>query len=118
MRNVSHALGEINGHDEAKYATKALNNEIHGSPLLGAQYEIGHTYLLDAVSFLKEDLGTQPRTFLWKKDGKAKRPVEQTWELSLKPLILEYLSGLDAKSREAEIARLAAAFLSVSPEAD
>ena len=99
-------------------AAKALNNEIHGSPLLGAQYEIGHTYLLDAVSFLKEDLGTQPRTFLWKKDGKAKRPVEQTWELSLKPLILEYLSGLDAKSREAEIARLAAAFLSVSPEAD
>ncbi len=99
-------------------AAKALNNEIHDSPLLGVQYEIGHTYLLDAVSFLKEDLGTRPQTFLWKKDGKAKRPVEQVWELSLKPLILEYLSGLDAKSREAEIGRLASAFLSVSPEAD
>lgn len=99
-------------------AAGALNQEIHGSPLLGAQYEIGHTYLLDAVSFLKDDLGTRPQTFLWKKDGKAKRPVEQTWELSLKPLILEYLSGLDAKSREAEIERLATAFLSVPPEAD
>jgi 5-methylcytosine-specific restriction protein B len=99
-------------------ATEALNASIHDSPLLGAQYEIGHTYLLDAVSFLKEDLGARPQTFLWKKDGKAKRPVEQTWNLSLKPLILEYLSGLDAKSREAEIARLEAAFLSVPPEAD
>lgn len=99
-------------------AAEALNKVIHDSPLLGAQYEIGHTYLLDAVSFLMEDLGTRPQTFLWKKDGKAKRPVEQTWELSLKPLILEYLSGLDAKSREAEITRLASAFLSVAPEAD
>lgn len=99
-------------------AAKTLNGEIHGSPLLGAQYEIGHTYLLDAVSFLKDDLGTRPQTFLWKKNGKAKRPVEQTWELSLKPLILEYLSGLDAKSREAEIARLASAFLRVLPEVD
>jgi 5-methylcytosine-specific restriction protein B len=97
---------------------KALNKEIHDSPLLGAQYEIGHTYLLDAVSFLKDDLGARPQTFLWKKDGKAKRPVEQTWELSLKPLILEYLSGLDAKSREAEIGRLASAFLSAPPEVD
>jgi 5-methylcytosine-specific restriction enzyme B len=99
-------------------AAEALNREIHQSPLLGPQYEIGHTYLLDAVSFLKDDLGTRPQTFLWKRDGKAKRAVEQTWELSLKPLILEYLSGLDTKSRESEIGRLAAAFLSVPPEAD
>ncbi len=99
-------------------ATAALNDSIRDSPLLGAQYEIGHTYLLDAVSFLKEDLGTKPQTFLWTRDGKAKRPVEQTWNLSLKPLILEYLSGLDAKSREAEIARLEVAYLSAPPEAD
>ena len=99
-------------------ATVKLNASIRDSPLLGAQYEIGHTYLLDAVSFLKEDLGARPQTFLWRRDGTAKRPVEQTWNLSLKPLILEYLSGLDAKSREAEIARLEAAFLSAPPEAD
>lgn len=99
-------------------ASTALNREIHNSQLLGAQYEIGHTYLLDAVSFLKDDLGSKPQTFLWKKDGKAKRPVEQTWELSLKPLISEYLSGLDAKSREAEIRRLESTFLHVPPEED
>ena len=100
-------------------AAAALNREIHDSPLLGAQYEIGHTYLLDAVSFLRDDIeGRCPQNFLWDRRGKAKRPVGQTWELSLKPLVLEYLSGLDSKSRESEIDRLAAVFLSVPPEAD
>jgi 5-methylcytosine-specific restriction protein B len=100
-------------------AAAALNREIRESPLLGAQYEIGHTYLLDAVSFLRDDIeGRRPNTFLWERRGRAKRPVEQTWDLSLRPLILEYLSGLDAKSRETEIGRLAAVFLSVPPEAD
>jgi 5-methylcytosine-specific restriction enzyme B len=109
------------GGDFVKLATAAaaLNREIHRSPLLGSQYEIGHTYLLDAVSFLRDDVeGRRPHTFLWDRRGKAKRPVEQTWELSLKPLLQEYLSGLDAKSRESEINRLAAVFLSVPPEAD
>jgi 5-methylcytosine-specific restriction protein B len=100
-------------------AAAALNREIHNSSLLGMQYEIGHTYLLDAVSFLRDDIeGRKPQTFLWDRRGKAKRAVEQTWELSLKPLILEYLSGLDAKSRDSEIGRLAAVFLSVPPESD
>ncbi len=100
-------------------AAAALNREIHDSPLLGAQYEIGHTNLLDAVSFLQDDLeGHKQQTFLWDRWGKAKRPVEQMWELSLKPLILEYLSGFDSKRRESEIGRLAAVFLSVPPESD
>lgn len=99
-------------------AAAALNREIHGSPLLGEQYEIGHTYLLDAVSFLKDDLETRPQTSLWKKDGKARRAVEQTWNLSLRPLIAEYLSGLDAKSRDAELSSLQTVFLRVPPEAD
>lgn len=94
-------------------AAKALNEEIHASALLGKQYEIGHTYLLDTVSFLKADLGEKPQTFLWDKKGKAKLPVEQTWELSLKPLIDEYLSGLDANAHETEINRLKTVFLHV-----
>ena len=88
------------------------------APSSALSTEIGHTYLLDAVSFLKDDLGQKPQTFLWTSKGKAKAPVEQTWELSLKPLILAYLSGLDAKSREAEIGRLASAFLTAPPETD
>lgn len=99
-------------------AATALNREIHGSQLLGEQYEIGHTYLLDAVSFLKDDLETRPQASLWKKDGKARWAVEQTWKWSLKPLIAEYLSGLDAKSREKELLHLQSVFLTVQPESD
>ncbi len=100
-------------------AAAALNREIHDSPLLGSQYEIGHTYLLDAVSFLQDDVeGRRATSYLWDRKGRARRPVEQTWDLSLKPLLIEYLSGLDAKSREVEIGRLAAVFLVAPPEAD
>lgn len=91
-------------------AAEALNRQIAASPLLGSQYEIGHAYLLDVVSFLREDLGSAPRTFLWA-GGKAKRPVEQAWDLSLKPLLDEYLAGLDPRSRDGETAKLREAFL-------
>lgn len=90
-----------------------LNREIRSSPLLGAQYEIGHTYLLDVVSFLRDDLGTRPkarRSYLWRKK-EALRPVEQVWRLSLRPLLHEYLSGLETASRELELERLGRAFL-------
>lgn len=100
-------------------AAAALNREIHNSSLLGEQYEIGHAYLLDTVSFLKEEIeGGRPQSYLWDKRGKAKRPVERCWEWSLKPLIFEYLSGLDTKTKKSEASRLADVFLNVSPEAD
>jgi 5-methylcytosine-specific restriction protein B len=89
----------------------ALNELIHESPHLGAQYEIGHAYLLDVVAFLLDDLGTRPRTFLWDGKDKAKRPVEQLWDLSLKPLLTEYLSGLETLSRNDELRKLRGAFL-------
>ena len=66
-------------------AAATLNSEIAAGALLGPQYEVGHTYLLDVVAFLKDDLGPRPRnrkTFLWSKDG-ARRPLEQVWQLSL-----------------------------------
>lgn len=94
-------------------AATALNHEIKTSALLGPQYEVGHTYLLDVVAFLKDDLGPRPRnrrSFLWSKDG-ARPPVEQVWQLSLQPLLHEYLSGLEASAREAELNRLKGAFL-------
>lgn len=98
-------------------AAESLNDRISESSLLGPQYEIGHAYLLDAVSFLMDDLGPQPRTFLWAK-GKAKRPVEQTWELSLLPLLEEYMAGLDSRSRKGEIDKLRETFLRPTMEAD
>jgi 5-methylcytosine-specific restriction protein B len=90
-------------------AATALNKEIHDSPLLGAQYEIGHTYLLDVVVFLRDFLGPRPtrkQNYLWNKRGEALDPVVQAWNLSLRPLLEQYLAGLDATARNAELDRL------------
>jgi len=90
----------------------ALNREIHDSPLLGSQYEIGHTYLLDVVLFLRNTEGlTRKQNFLWNKKGDALGPVIQVWNLSLRPLLEQYLAGLDAASRNAELERLAKVLL-------
>lgn len=91
-----------------------LNKEIHNSPLLGAQYEIGHTYLLDVVEFLRDFLEETPvrkQNFLWNRRGGALKPVLQVWTLSLRPLLEQYLAGLDAITRKDELDRLAKVFL-------
>ncbi|MCM3562929.1 AAA family ATPase [Hydrogenophaga intermedia] len=95
-------------------AAAALNREIHGSPLLGAQYEIGHTYLLDVIVFLCNFLGPRPmrkQNYLWNKKGEALEPVVQVWSLSIRPLLEQYLAGLDAAARNAELDRLSKVLL-------
>ncbi|WP_050470653.1 AAA family ATPase [Herbaspirillum chlorophenolicum] len=95
-------------------AAKSLNKEIHDSTLLGAQYEIGHTYLLDVVVFLRNFLGSRPtrkQNYLWNKKGDPLEPVLQVWNLSLRPLLEQYLAGLDATARNTELDRLSKVFL-------
>lgn len=96
-------------------ATK-LNEAIKQSDNLGAQYEVGHTYFLDVVAFLKQDLATvnRKRNFLWGKRD-ARLPVHRVWKLSLRPLLREYLAGLDARERDAELERLEETFLEPPP---
>lgn len=95
-------------------AATALNREIYDSPLLGAQYEIGHTYLLDVVVFLRNFLGPRPtrkHNYLWNRRGDALEPVIQVWSLSIRPLLEQYLAGLDANARNAELERLSKVLL-------
>ena len=95
-------------------AASALNREIHDSPLLGAQYEIGHTYLLDVVVFLRNFLGPRPtrkHNYLWNRRGDALEPVIQVWSLSIRPLLEQYLAGLDANARNTELDRLSKVLL-------
>jgi 5-methylcytosine-specific restriction protein B len=95
-------------------AASALNREIHDSPLLGAQYEIGHTYLLDVVVFLRNFLGPRPtrkHNYLWNRRGDALEPVIQVWSLSIRPLLEQYLAGLDANARNTELERLSKVLL-------
>ena len=65
------------------------------------------------VAFLGKELAVNPKrkVYLWNKRGGALQPIEDLWNLALRPLLHEYLAGLDAKTREGELDRLTKAFL-------
>ena len=95
-------------------AAAALNREIHNSKWLGSQYEIGHTYFLDVVVFLRSFLGewpTRKQNYLWNKKGHALEPVTRVWNLSIRPLLEQYLAGLNANERNTELEMLSKVLL-------
>jgi len=97
-------------------AAGKLNDKIAEIDLLGPQYEIGHTYFADIVPILAAGLTAGRRVFLW---GRGRHPqtaeLEQFWDLSLEPLIDEYLAGLDQDTRQKLADDLRTTFLA-SPE--
>lgn len=91
-----------------------LNKHIRISPLLGADYEVGHTYLLDATRFLLDDIGprgTGRKYYMFDGNDKPKEPMRRVWRLSLRPLLEQYLAGLEGKARDEELKELEAIFL-------
>jgi 5-methylcytosine-specific restriction enzyme B len=92
-----------------------LNQQITESPLLGRDFEIGHTYFFKITGLLEraEHLHRKNRAsrFLWSRRGDPLPPVRDLWRLSLEPLIDQYLQGVDAESRGAELQRLGDVFL-------
>lgn len=92
-----------------------LNEQIAASPLLGRDYEVGHTYFFDIIGLLAraEHLHRKrrPSRFLYNRRSEALQPVHDLWHMSLEPLLDQYLQGVDAESRQAELDRLAKAFL-------
>lgn len=96
-------------------AAERLNVAIHESPVLGTQYEIGHTYFFDIVPLAKRSLRTRGasrrRSFIWTRNGKPREPLQHLWDLSLKPLLEQYLAGLDPTEQERELGTFANAFL-------
>jgi 5-methylcytosine-specific restriction enzyme B len=92
-----------------------LNEQIADSPLLGRDYEIGHTYFFDVIGLLSraEHLHRKTRAslFLWTRKGEALSPVRDLWRMSLEPLLDQYLQGVDVASRQFEVKRLAGVFL-------
>ena len=94
-------------------AAQALNSTITASPSLGSDYEIGHAFFLDAVAFLKEDLRsrTGAQIYLWNSKNEALWPVSHLWHTSLKPLLSQYLAGLDSKTKDSDLRKLEQVFL-------
>ncbi len=94
----------------------ALNQAIADSPLLGADYELGHTYFFDVVGFIADQPRlrssvTAPGNYLWTADGRPAPALVDLWSHSLEPLLADYLSGLDGGAREAHLRELEAVFL-------
>ncbi len=88
-----------------------LNEEIADSRLLGEQYEIGHTYFFDIAGFLARwdavrTWGQRPKEYLFTPKGQSRPPLDDLWEHSLRPLLHEYLAGVDAQSRREELKAL------------
>ncbi len=99
-------------------AAEALNEAIQKSEYLGPQYQIGHTYFFDVVTFLREELlgAKARRTYLWR-GGQPLGPVEKLWSLSLYPLLEQYMFGLRENERREELKTLRDTFL-FSPESE
>jgi 5-methylcytosine-specific restriction enzyme B len=100
----------------------ALNHAIAESPLLGADYEIGHTYFFDVVGFVADQprlrsTATDPGNYLWDADGRPAPALVDLWSHAIEPLLADYLSGLDGGARDAHLRELEAVFLAPA-EAD
>jgi 5-methylcytosine-specific restriction enzyme B len=81
---------------------EALNTLIERHPSLGSQYQIGHTYFCDIVSFAERDLETRnrPRVLFTKRGDGRDETIGALWRYSLSPLLEQYLSGIDTVERE------------------
>jgi 5-methylcytosine-specific restriction protein B len=91
-----------------------LNAVIDGNSYLGPQYQIGHTYFCDVVSFAHRYLIASERRrnrVLFNGKGGALDPVLALWRYSVNPLMNQYLSGIDAGERDALMKRAEAVLL-------
>ena len=80
-----------------------LNERIAQHPSLGEQYQIGHTYFCDVVSFIETELAAQPRMqfVLYNSRGRGRQQTVGTlWRYSIAPLLEQYLSGVDSAERK------------------
>lgn len=99
-------------------AAENLNDRIADMPVLGDRYEVGHTYFFDIVPMLTQDMpkkyASSAKGFLWR-GGTAQPSLVRLWDLALRPLLGEYLAGLDADESQESLKQLRSAFLAGPP---
>jgi 5-methylcytosine-specific restriction protein B len=94
-------------------AADNLNKAISKESELGRDFVLGHVFFLDVVPFLQQFLQSRSsRTsyYLFTNTGQWKDPVEKLWRLSLRPLLREYLSGLDSQAQNDIMKKLRESF--------
>lgn len=83
-------------------AADNLNKSIQHNEELGADFVLGHVFFIDAVAFLHSFLqpySQRRKSYLFRSGGQWNPPIERLWNLSLSPLLNEYLSGLERKAK-------------------
>jgi 5-methylcytosine-specific restriction protein B len=104
--------------EELGNRAESLNREIEASSYLGPQYQIGHTYFCDVVSFAQQYLISSEKRrnrVLFNKSGAALDPVVGLWRYAIGPLLEQYLSGIDAAERKALMDRAQSILLQATP---
>lgn len=85
-----------------------LNTAISKSAVLGRAYHVGHTYFADIVFFLGVWLSTRKSRpanggYLWRQPrDQPQPPLLDLWNRSLKPLLEQYLAGVDDRDEQME----------------
>ena len=97
-----------------------LNDEIARSNALGGQYEVGHTYFFAIAGLLErwrrlQQEGRRPSGYLWNNRDEPQAPLLALWRNSLRPLLAEYLSGVETTQRTTQLKRLASVFFYGEP---
>lgn len=108
-----HAVSDI---EQLAERASDLNDLIAASPLLGQQYEVGHTYFLDVVGLIARSPRVQAGRswrgrYLWSGTGQAQPPLIDLWTHSLEPLLAEYLAGVAPDARDEQLRTLHDAFV-------
>lgn len=91
--------------DRLGSAAQRLNDEIANYDYLGPQYVVGHTYFSETLPMVADMLEGRTRAkknFLWSKTTPLP-PLEALWNYHLRPLLEQYLAGLETELREEKL---------------
>ncbi len=94
-----------------------VNKLIDASEYLGENYQIGHTYFCDAVAFVQSYLMATDRRrnqVFFDGRGNGIDPVKSLWRFSLRPLLMQYLAGVEASECKAFLTKVEGVLLAGS----
>lgn len=91
--------------ERLQVAARRLNDEIESYEYLGPQYVIGHTYFSETLSMVADVAENSTRArkyYLWGKNS-PRSPLVALWKHHLKPLLEQYLAGLESNRRREKL---------------
>lgn len=106
--------------ERLQVVARRLNDEIADYEYLGPDYVVGHTYFSETLPMVADRLEGRTRgvkNFLWSSSGPL-APMRALWDHHLKPLLEQYLAGLESDLRREKLEDWRRAFLTRPDELD